>query len=115
VRIIGAAFDTPTLQQHPDWVGIGLDLFDSGQAMQEVCAFVVQVMGLDNAAFVSTVYQNVVGVAPSPQEFDYFVGLLAGSGGSMTQADLLVLAANTDINAVNVDLVGLQQTGLEFI
>jgi Ca2+-binding RTX toxin-like protein len=115
VRIIGAAFDAPTLQQHPDWVGIGLDFFDSGQTLQQVCAFVVQVLGLDNAAFVNTVYQNVVGVPPSPQEFEYFVGLLQGSGGTMSQADLLALAANTDVNAVNVDLVGLQPTGVEFV
>ena len=43
------------------------------------------------------------------------VGLLQGSGGTMTQADLLVLAANADINAQNINLVGLQQNGVEFV
>jgi len=48
-------------------------------------------------------------------ERDFYVGLLVGSGGTMTQAELLVLAANADVNAQNINLVGLQQTGVEFI
>ena len=65
VRIIGAAFDAPAIQQHPDWVGIGLDLFDSGMRMQAVSDLVVHIMGLSNTDFVTTVYANVVGSAPS--------------------------------------------------
>jgi Ca2+-binding RTX toxin-like protein len=113
-RIIGAAFDAPTLQQHPDWVGIGLDLFDSGQTMQQVCGFVVQVLNLDNTAFVNTVYENVIGAPPSPAELEFFVGLLAGNGGTMSQGQLLALAGSTDANALNINLVGLQQSGVEF-
>ncbi len=116
VRVIGAAFDAPTIQQHPDYVGIGLNLFDSGQSMLAVCQLVIGAMGNPtNVAFVNTVYQNVVGVLPSAADRDFYVGLLQGSGGSMTQAELLVLAANADVNAVNINLVGLQQTGVEFI
>ncbi len=116
VRVIGAAFDAPTIQQHPDYVGIGLSLFDSGLSMLTVCELVIGVMGNPtNQAFVNTVYQNVVGVLPSVADRDFYVGLLQGSGGSMTQAELLVLAANADVNAVNINLVGLQQTGVEFI
>jgi hypothetical protein len=115
VRIIGAAFDAPAIQQHPDWVGIGLDLFDGGTGMQQVCGLVTQIMGLNNTAFVTAVYANVVGVAPSVQVRDSFVSLLAGSGGSMTQADLLMLAANLDLNAQQINLVGMQQGGVEFV
>ena len=115
VRIIGAAFDAAAIQQHPDWVGTGLSFFDSGMSMLAVSERVVPILGLGNTAFVNTVYQNVVGVAPSAADRDYFVGLLVGSGGTMSQAELLVLAANTDPNAVNIDLVGLQQSGVEFI
>ena len=43
------------------------------------------------------------------------VGLPRGSGGSMTQAELLMLAANADLNAVNIELAGLQQSGVEFV
>ena len=122
VRIIGAAFDAPAIQQHPDYVGLGLNLFDSGMTMQQVCALA---LGTDlykslagstsNVDFVNTVYRNVVGVLHSAAERDFYVGLLQGSGGSMTQAALLVLAANADVNAVNINLVGLQQSGVEFV
>ena len=63
----------------------------------------------------NTVYRNVVGVLPSPEERDFYVGLLQGSGGTMTQAELLVLAANSAENEANITLVGMQQTGVEFV
>ena len=116
VRIIGAAFDAPAIQQHPDYVGIGLSLFDSGQSMLEVSQLAIGAMGNPtNEVFVDTVYQNVVGVAPSPEEHDFYVGLLEGNGGSLTQAQLLELAANTEVNATHIDLVGLQENGVEFV
>ena len=115
VRIIGAAFDTPTIQAHPDYVGIGLDLFDSGQSMLEVAQLVIGVLGNpSNGAFVDKVFQNVVGVAPSAAEHDFYVGLLQGSGGSYTQAELLVLAADSEVNATNINLIGLEQSGVVF-
>ena len=113
-RIIGAAFDASAIEQHPDWVGIGLELFDSGMSMQAVCELVVDILGLSNTDFVTAVYMNVVGAAPTVQDRDYFVALLEGSGGTMTQAELLDLAADAGMNAQNVNLVGLQQSGLEF-
>jgi len=116
VRIIGAAFDAPTIQQHPDYVGIGLSLFDSGMSMLAVCELVIGAMGNPtDEAFVNTVYENVVGVLPSVAERDVYVGLLQGSGGSLTQAQLLEIAGNAELNAVNINLVGLQQSGVEFV
>jgi len=64
---------------------------------------------------VNTVYKNVVGALPSDAVRDSFVGLLQGSGGTMTQAQLLELAANAGANATNINLVGLQQSGAEFV
>ena len=114
VRIIGAAFDASAIQERPDWVAEGLDLFDSGMSMQAVCELVVSLMGLSNTDFVTTVYTNVVGAAPSAADRDYFVAWLQGSGGSMTQAELLEFAAHHSLNETNIDLVGMQETGVEF-
>ena len=115
VRVMGAAFDAPAIGQHRDWVTYGLQLFDSGQSMLQVCEFVARdVLRLNNQAFVDTVFRNVVGAAPADDVRDHFVGLLQGSGGSMTQGQLLELAAGCDENAVNVGLVGLQETGVPF-
>lgn len=104
------------------YVGIGLDLFDSGMSMLQVCQLVLGTPlflslagSSSNEAFVNLVYENVVGAPPSAAERDFYVGLLTGSGGTMTQAELLMLAANTEANALNIDLVGLQQTGVEFV
>ena len=113
VRIIGAAFDAPAILEHPDYVGIGLNLFDSGQSVLEVSQLVVDFMNLSNDDFVDTVFQNVVGAAPTPAEHDFYVGML--ENGASNQAQLLELAANSDINATNINLVGLQQGGVEFI
>ena len=115
MRIIGAAFDALAIQQHPDYVGIGLNFFDGGMSLQAVCGLVVQLMGLSNTAFVTTVYTNVVGAAPDTVTRDAFVGLLQGNGGSMTQAQLFEMAVTHPLNESNINLVGLQASGVEFI
>jgi Ca2+-binding RTX toxin-like protein len=121
-RIIGAAFDGPAIQQHPDYAGIGIGLFDGGSSMQQVAQLAIGTAlfqslagSTSNEAFVNLVYENVVGTLPTDAIRNSFAGLLQGSGGTMTQADLLVLAANSDANATNIDLVGLQQTGAAFV
>jgi Ca2+-binding RTX toxin-like protein len=120
VRVIGAAFDANHLT--PAFVGVGINLFDSGRSMLEVSqlalgtALYLSLAGsTSNEAFVNTVYKNVVGALPSDAVRDSFVGLLQGSGGTLTQAELLVLAANAAVNATNINLVGLQSSGVEFV
>ena len=115
VRVIGAAFDAPALEAHPEWVGIGLEFFDSGMSLVEVCALVADLLNLGNRGFVTTVYTNVVGGAPSNVVRDSYVGLLQGSGGTMAQAELLAAAVNAPVNETNIGLVGLQQSGVEFV
>jgi serralysin len=68
-----------------------------------------------NVDFVNAVYRNVVGTLPTADVRDSLVRLLQGSGGTMTQAELLTLAAYTPENAVNIDIVGLQSTGVDFV
>jgi hypothetical protein len=120
VRIIGAAFDTPFL--NPTLVGIGIALFDAGFSALQVCELAIS-DGLflnlagshSNVDFVNTVYQNVVGVPPTTAVRDSFVNMLQSSGGTMTQAELLLMAAYTPENAANINLVGLQQGGVDFV
>ncbi len=124
-RLMGAAFGFTgnMIQQHPDYTGMGLTLFSSGMTMLQISELVmgtpafVAMMGAvqTNDAFVDHVYQNVTGMMPSRAEHNYFVGLLQGSGGAMSQAELLMYAANTDANAQHIDLVGLQHSGMMFV
>ena len=46
---------------------------------------------------------------------DYLEGLLQDHGGTMTRGDLLAFAANTDLNLQQIDILGLQQSGVEYI
>ena len=119
VRILGAAFGAQNIQA--DLVGIGMNLFDSGHTQTQVAQHALDSRLFLNLAgsrsdvdFVNTVYRNVFGFLPTAPERDFYVGLLQGSGGTMTQAELLVVAANGAQNAANIDLVGLQQSGVEF-
>jgi hypothetical protein len=70
---------------------------------------------MSDTAFVTTVYTNVVGVAPDTATRDGFARMLQGSGGQMTQGQLLELAANIEQNAQQINLVGLQASGVEFV
>lgn len=119
VRIIGAALDARNMI--PEYVGIGIDLFDGGASMLQVAEIALSSgahMALagshSNVDFVNAVYRNIVGMSPVPFVRDHFVSLLQGDGGTMTQAEMLVWAANLDENAANIGLTGLQQTGVEF-
>ena len=117
-RLIGAIFDTPFLI--PEFVGIGIRFFDDGWSMEAVAQlalntdlYVERAGSRSNADFVRLVYENVVGVAPSAAEQAVYEGIL--DRGEMTQAQLAVFAAETAENALNIDLVGLSNSGIEFI
>ena len=63
----------------------------------------------------ATIFQNVVGVTPTDAQVNHYASLLQGDGGDMTQADILVLAVNENLNAINIDLIGLSNTGVGFV
>jgi Ca2+-binding RTX toxin-like protein len=95
-------------------------LFDSGLTLNDVVGRVVASVDFarlagshSNTDFVRFVYENVVGVAAGPAELAHFVGLL--DRGQFTQASLGALAATVDINAASVEIVGLAETGLEYL
>lgn len=121
VKVIGAAFGPSAVSLRPDYVGIGLNLFDRGATMLDVAALVLETPAFSalagsgrNEDVVATVFGNVVGRAPSPAELNAYVALLQGNGGVMSQAELFVLAANSEANAFKIDLVGLQDSGVPF-
>jgi hypothetical protein len=46
---------------------------------------------------------------------DFFEHMLQGHGGNLLQADLLVLAANHESTAQQIDLAGLSHSGVDFM
>jgi hypothetical protein len=118
-KLLGALFG-PGFVQNRSYVGIGLQLFDSGLTYTDVAGraaadpFFTQLAGSQsNADFVRHVYRNVTGVLPGADELNFYVGLLAN--GTHTKGSLGVLAAETPGNQLNIDLIGLQQHGLEYV
>jgi serralysin len=106
----------------PQLVGIGIRQFEQGQTMVQVAElamatpeFRAMLADQTDQSFVSRIYQNVVGAVPGQPTIDLFVGMLAGHGGTMSRAELLVMAANTPQNAVNIDLVGLADSGIAWL
>jgi hypothetical protein len=114
-KILGAVFGVSAVAQ-PDFVGIGLSLLDSGQYnATTLMGFALEVALGKNASpqsVVDLLYRNVVGVLPDAQTNKSFADLIVS--GSHTAATLGHMAANTDIHQANIQLMGLQQTGLAY-
>jgi hypothetical protein len=118
-EVIGAVFGTSRLGNKA-YVGLGLDLLDKGMSMADLVALAVQSDAFlqlagspGHAEFVKLVFGNVMGMAPSQAELDYFVDLL--DSGRATPASLALMASESVANQVHVDLVGLAATGLEYL
>ncbi len=104
-----------------DTLGDLIALFDSGKDIHQVCNVITgadwftTATGGTDVGFVNLVYEHVTGFACSAAEQELFLGMLTGHGGTMSQADLLAVAAFTQPNQDAVDLVGLQLTGLVYL
>ena len=104
------------LEQNKEYVGIRLSLVDSGVSYSELMNLALTVKlgaGFTNAQEIQLLYQNLFGRAAPKDKFsaiEYFI-----SSGQYTQATLGVLAAETTNNNAKFNLVGLAQTGIEYI
>ncbi len=121
VELLGAAFGTSALTDRVV-VGIALGLFDAGFSMHDVCSVVVGLplfqslaSSSSNVSFVEYVYRNLTSNLPSTVDRDLLVGLLQGSGGSMSQADMLEAAALCQPNVDHIGLTGMQAMGIEYV
>lgn len=116
-RIIGAVFGPATVA-NPVYVGIGLRYLDGALlSFEALCALALSATGETSGKtshddIVTLLWTNVVGSAPTAADKAPFVARLDGG---MTPGALAALAANTDINAAHIDLVGLANTGLTYV
>ena len=110
-RLLGAVFG-PASVANPGYVGIALQLLDGGMSVPTLAGLAVEVAGARTSAeVVSLLWTNLVGAPPTSEQAAPFVALL-DSGTSV--ADFTVAAAALDLNAANIGLVGLMETGLAF-
>jgi len=114
-KIIGAVFGKATLEEK-DLVGIGLNLIDNGvdyTALMKLALDEKLGSGYTNSAEVTLLYQNLTGVKPLEPDLDFWTNTI--EMGQFTQTSLAIFAADHEINTTNIDLVGLTQTGIEYI
>ena len=112
--LLGARFDKLSVQID-SLVGLGLDLLDGGMseaALMQVALDVVLGKNASNAAVVNLFYSNLVGTLPTASERIALEGLI--TSGAFTQVTLALAAANTDLNATNIDLAGLIDYGVTY-
>lgn len=114
-KILGAVFGASAVS-NKTYVGIGLDLLDNGTSYETLMGMALEVAlgaGFSHGQAVDLLYANVVGVNPSAEERALYVGLLDRQ--EYSPASLGVMAADTDLNQINIDLVGISQVGLGYL
>lgn len=105
--------------QNKALVGTVLGLVDGGLTLANLAELAVTngivsnlAGGADNTSFAKLLLRNLLGSDTNAALVDTVTGLI--TSGAYTQATLLTTAAGLDANKVNIDLVGLAQTGLTY-
>lgn len=111
-KILGAVIGKDGLQ-NKSYVGIGLSLLDKGMTYSDLGALALSAVGATtNDAIVSTLWKNVIGTDATTAIKAPYIKMLTDG---MKVGDLVVLAADTSFNTTNINLVGLAQTGIEYL
>lgn len=115
VKILGAVFGASSVA-NKSYVGIGLTYLDGGMNYADLMQLAIDVrLGGrgSNADVVNLLYTNVMGSAPDTGSLAFYKGLLDSE--TYTQGSLGVLAADTSTNTTKINLLGMMQTGVEFV
>lgn len=117
--LMGALLGKTSLQ-NKSLVGTVVGLMDGGQTLADLSQLVVSngivaslAGGAGNDPFVRLILRNVIGSETNGELVASLTTLL--DNGIFTQSSLLTTAAGLDLNKAQIDLVGLGQTGLEYI
>jgi hypothetical protein len=111
-KILGAVFGKESLS-NKSYVGIGLNFLDAGWTYDNLAGLALDAAGAKtNDQIVSLLWSNVIGTKPTAADKQPFIALLENG---MTAGALAHLAADTSFNATNINLVGLAQTGIEYM
>ena len=100
----------------PYYVGAGLSALDSGVTYESLMEAGLEfVLGVDpsSTAVINLFYENLVGSNAPNSILNEYKPLL--DEGSLTPAYLGIAVAEHTLNAVNLNLVGLNETGVDFI
>lgn len=113
-RILGVVFG-PAAVANTAYAGIGLSLLDEGMSVTTLLQLALEARlgpGYAPATLVDLLYTNLVGSPPAAADQAFWLDLL--DRGSFTPLSLAQAAMALDLNAQNIDLVGLADGGLAF-
>lgn len=111
-KILGAVFGSDSVASS-EYAGIGLSLVDGGMSYEALAEEAIGVTAARSPSQIcELLWENVVGTPATLDEIAPFVQMLDDQAISVAQ--LVVLAADTALNAQNIDLAGLAEIGLEY-
>lgn len=113
-RLIGTVFG-PALVHNPVYVGLALKYLDGGGRDIDLARVAIDIRLGATASHrdvVNLLYTNLAGVPPDAATAKVFTDLL--DNGSFTPASLTLAAAMTELEAAQIDLVGLSTIGLDY-
>lgn len=112
-KLLGSVFGAESVN-NKEFVGIGLSLIDSGVSHEQLATVALEATGVSSHdEVVSLLWRNLFLTDPTHEEKQPFVEML--NNGEISAATLTLLAADTTVNADNINLAGLMQSGIEFI
>ena len=114
-KMLGALWGKESVQ-NPNYVGIVLDFLDSGFAYEDLLDLALGALfgeNKTNDAVAELVYLNLIGEAPTEAMTKELASFM--DSGAYTQAGFTRVVADLQINATNIDLVGLSNTGLQYV
>ena len=98
------------------YLGIGLKLLDDGMTYEELMQVALDVVlgaNPSSSSVVNLFYSSLVGSAAPADILSEYSELI--DNGSLSAAQLGIAAADHSLNVANIDLIGLSQTGVEYI
>jgi Ca2+-binding RTX toxin-like protein len=111
-KILGAVFGKEFVT-NKSYVGIGLSFLDAGWTYDNLAGLALEAAGAKtNDQIVSLLWTNVIGTKPTAADKQPFIALLENG---VTAGAIARLAADSSFNTTNINLVGLAQTGIEYI
>jgi hypothetical protein len=111
-KILGAVFGRAAVT-NKQFVGIGLSYMDAGWTYDNLAGLALSAAGASTPdQIVTLLWTNVIGSAPTESNKSTFIGMLQNG---TTPGALAHMAADTDFNTLNINLVGLMQTGIAYI
>lgn len=114
-KVLGAVFGKTALT-NKEYVGIGLSFLDAGMDYKNLLDLALTAklgQNYTSEAEIKLLYSNVFNLTPGTSTLDILKGLV--DNGYCSKSELAYIISETSSNQTNVNLIGLAQSGIEYI